>query len=255
MCKAPSFPTSATKPRSKSKPRPQSATTWPIREIIARLEPAYGPAQTPRGYDATSELIYTILSQNTSDTNSTRAYSSLRASFESWEAMATAEPQAVVDAIRIGGLAQIKGPRIQAILRELKARNGTYDISFLAEMPLDEAKAWLRELPGVGPKTVGCVLMFALGRPALPVDTHVHRVSIRLGLIGPKVTADQSHDALEALVAPDDRLPFHLYLIRHGRVVCKAQRPLCGDCLLEERCPSSLRKTSASSLKPAPSRR
>lgn len=212
---------------------------WAIADVLDRLAPAYGPAESPRAtYDATAELVYTILSQNTADFNSIPAYARLRHAFVNWDAIADAPTAQVVDAIKQGGLAQVKAPRIQQVLREVKRRTGSYDLSFLARMPLAEAKAWLRALPGVGPKTVGCVLLFALGMPALPVDTHVYRVAQRLGLIGPKVTPDASHDLLEAMLAPQQVLPFHMYLIQHGRVVCKAQRPLCGDCVLAPRCPS-----------------
>ncbi len=213
------------------------------------LAPLYGPVQIPRGYDPLSELVYTILSQHTSDANSARAYAGLRAAFTSWDAVVGAATDTVAEAIHSGGLAKIKAPRIQAVLRQVKARVGDYDLSFLAEMPVAEAKAWLRELPGVGPKTVGCVLLFSLGRPAMVVDTHVYRVGQRLGLYGPKVTPEESHDVLEGLVPPEAYLPFHMHLIRHGRQVCKAQRPQCQACVLESRCPSSglraVRKDSA----------
>lgn len=193
----------------------------------------------PRAYTPMAELIYTILSQHTSDTNSIRAYEHLRSAFPTWEEMAKAPTQAVAESIRGGGLSQVKAPRIQKVLREVKSRTGGYDLSFLGEMPLDEAKAWLRELPGVGPKTVGCVLMFSLDMPAMPVDTHVYRVAKRLGLYDDSVNPDQSHDLLEELIDPLDRMPFHMLTIQHGRVVCKALRPRCDDCVLEERCPTS----------------
>jgi endonuclease-3 len=115
---------------------------------------------------------------------------------------------------------------------------GSYDLSFLAEMPLSEAKAWLKDLPGIGPKTAAIILCFSLGLPAMPVDTHIYRVSRRLGLIGPKVSADAAHDILEPMVAPEDVFAFHVYLIRHGRAVCKAQRPQCSRCVLASSCPS-----------------
>ena len=229
-------------PRSKPRRAGRKRGVWPVAEVLRRLEPLYGPAETPRGYDAISELVYTILSQHTSDANSTRAYANLRAAFGSWDELARAPVGDVAAAIKSGGLAQIKAPRIQAILLEIKARHGGYDLSFLGEMPIEDAKVWLRDLPGVGPKTIGCVLMFALDMPALPVDTHVYRVAQRLGYYGDGVSPDQSHDVLEQLVPPADRLSFHMYLINHGRKVCKAPRPLCGDCVLEERCPSSLLK-------------
>ena len=213
--------------------------TWPVQQIITLLEPLYGPAKAPRRYDAISELVYTILSQNTSDVNSIRAYRNLLISFQSWDALAIASVEEVADAIKIGGLAQVKAPRIQGVLREVKKSVGSFDLSFLAEIPLEEAQAWLRRLPGVGPKTVGCVLLFALDRPVLPVDTHVYRVTRRLGLFDNKVSIEASHEVLKAMLIPSDVLSFHMYLITHGRSVCKAQRPLCNDCVLEKRCPSS----------------
>ena len=230
--------------------RPRKPSPWSVDQVIALTEPLYGPAERPRGYDGIAELVYTILSQHTSDTNSTRAYAALREQVPSWDAVAGADVEAIVDAIKVGGLAQIKAPRIQQVVRSVKSLTGGYDLSFLTDLPLEEAKAWLRQLPGVGPKTVGCVLMFALDMPALPVDTHVYRVSKRLGLFDEKVTPDQSHDVLEAALRPEQRLPFHMYLINHGRQVCKAQRPLCGECVLESRCPSSLLRSAGRSAKP-----
>jgi endonuclease-3 len=135
-------------------------------------------------------------------------------------------------AISVGGLAKIKTPRIKRILEEVWAQRGSFDLSFLSDLPLDDAKAWLRALPGVGPKTAACVLMFALGRPALPVDTHVHRVSQRLGLVPKKATAEKAHDVLEAKLDPDMVYPFHISLIKHGRRICHAQRPKCDQCPL-----------------------
>jgi len=220
-----------------------------VAEIIERLQPEYGPARTPREYDPVSELVHTVLSQHTSDANSTRPYASLREAFPTWEAMAGAPEEAVARSIRMGGLAQLKARRIQAVLRELQARTGGYDLSFLAQMPMAEAKAWLRSLPGVGPKTAGCVLVFSLGMPAMVVDTHVYRVAKRLGLYGPSVNADRSHDVLEAMVPPQDVLRFHMHLIRHGRRVCKAQRPRCDACVLEPRCPSSALRARAPAQK------
>ena len=234
---APSPIVSLPRPRAKAK-----QVLWHVDDVLQRLAPLYGPAESPRIYDPISELIYTILSQNTADSNSIPAYHRLVAALPSWDKVADADPEVVIDAIRKGGLAQVKGPRIQAILREIRNRLGDFDLSFLAEMPLAEAKAWLRSLPGVGPKTAGCVLLFSLGMPALPVDTHVYRVALRLGFFDKKVTADRSHDVLEEVLRPEQVLAFHMYLINHGRKVCKAVKPLCSECVLEERCPSSLLK-------------
>jgi endonuclease-3 len=151
-----------------------------------------------------------------------------------------ADPTAIAEAIRVGGLARVKAPRIKAVVEGVWARRGSFDLAFLAQMPLEEAKAWLRSLPGVGPKTAACVLLFALGRPALPVDTHVHRVARRLGLVPLRVGAADAHELLEDMLAADEVYPFHMSLIKHGRRICKAQRPLCPRCVLVRGCPSAV---------------
>ena len=207
-------------------------------EVDWRLAEVYGPVPRKPRAAGISELVGTILSQHTSDLNSGRAFQEMWDRFSSWEAVLAAPVDQVASAIRSGGLAQQKAPRIQEVLAEVQRRRGSFDLEFLKELPLSEAKAWLQSLSGVGPKTAAVVLCFALGMPAFPVDTHIHRVSRRLGLIGPKVTADEAHDVLEAVIDPDRVFPLHVYLITHGRRVCKAQRPLCGQCVLAERCPS-----------------
>jgi endonuclease-3 len=212
--------------------------TLPPKEIVARLADLYGePEWRPHG-DPMSELVLTILSQNTSDSNSGRAFMRLRKRFPTWEAVMTALPEEMEDAIAVGGLARIKTPRIKAALEAVHEKRGGFDLEFLRDLPLEEAKAWLRELNGVGPKTAACVLMFALGRPALPVDTHVHRVAQRLGLVPTKASAEKAHDILEAMLEPDEVYPFHIMLIKHGRRLCSAQRPRCEECPLLEGCPA-----------------
>jgi endonuclease-3 len=143
---------------------------------------------------------------------------------------------AVSAAIQSGGLAQVKAPRIQAVLRRIWEERGSFDLDFLRTEPLDQARAWLTGLPGVGPKTAACVLLFSCGRPALPVDTHVHRVARRLGLVPDRVSAEGAQLLLEAMVPPDDYYAFHLNLIRHGREVCKAPRPRCEVCVIRAWC-------------------
>ena len=209
------------------------------KEIVERLSALYGePVWRPHG-DAMTELVLTILSQNTSDTNSGRAFMRLRSRFPSWKELMAADPAQIEAEIEVGGLARMKAPRLRAIVEEVWRRCRSFDLSFLGEMPLAEAKKWLRSLPGVGPKTAACVLMFALGRPALPVDTHVHRVSQRLGLVPAKAGAAEAHDLLEAMLEPQEVYPFHISLIKHGRRLCRAQRPLCPECPLRDRCPTA----------------
>ena len=198
----------------------------------------YGPLEWRPRQDPASALVSTVLSQHTSDVNSGRAFQNLMKTLGSLEAIAAADVKDIEKAIRSAGLFRIKAHRIKALLNQVLERVGSFDLYFLREMPLDEAKAWLRKLDGIGPKTAAVILCFSLGMPAMPVDTHVFRVSKRLGLIGAKVTADQAHDILEPMVPPEDVFAFHMYLIRHGRQVCKALRPQCDRCVLAWGCPS-----------------
>jgi len=209
-----------------------------IKEILHLLQQDYGPVDRQIDRDPVSTLVATVLSQNTSDSNSERAFSSLTTTFDSWEAVAAANTEEVAQSIRSGGLAEIKAKRIKLILREIRGLRGCLDLSFLGELPLSEAKSWLRQLPGVGPKTAGCVLLFSLGRPALPVDTHVFRVTKRLGLINSGVSPEQAHELLENMVPAEDIYPFHVHTVEHGRRICKAQRPRCYLCMLQGLCPS-----------------
>lgn len=211
-----------------------------VKKIIRLLHKEYGYIRHfEQDGDPVSVLVSTILSQNTSDTNSRRAFNSLRQSFPDWEAVAASGVDEIAQSIRSGGLADIKAGRIKLTLREISERRGHLELSFLNELPLPEAKAWLRQLPGVGPKTAGCVLLFSLGRPALPVDTHVYRVSKRLGLIGSRVSAEKAHELLENMIPDEDIYQFHVHMVEHGRRVCKAQSPRCSHCILKEGCPAS----------------
>ena len=183
-----------------------------------------------------SVLISAILSQNTSDVNRDQAWERLKERFPTWESVLAANPVEIAEAIRPGGLANVKAPRIQEILRAIRRERGEFTLDFLAEMEVDEARQWLTSLNGVGPKTAAIVLIFSLGKPAFPVDTHVHRVSRRLGLIGLKTSREQAHEVLEELLPPEIYYTFHLNLIAHGREVCKARRPRCTACVLREHC-------------------
>ena len=206
-------------------------------QINAILREHYGEPERWNGrLDPLSELIAVVLSQHTSDVNSARAFESLRARFPDWESVRRAPAAEVADAIRSGGLAVLKAVRIQRILDQVLEARGELSLDFLRDLPLDEGRALLRSLDGVGPKSAACVLLFSLDKPAMPVDTHVHRVAGRLGLIDRRVSADAAHELLEPMVPPEEVYSFHVNLIRHGRVICKAQRPRCPECPVNALC-------------------
>jgi len=207
-----------------------------IKEIVRRLEARYGVARWKPRMEPLDELIHCILSQHTSDTNSFRAFRALREAFPDWQAVVDAPTEQVAEVIRSGGLANQKAPRIQAILRTIYERHGAYSLDWLRALDTEQARRFLLSLPGIGPKCAAIVLCFALGRPVIPVDTHVFRVSWRLGLIPRTIGEAKAHQALEALVPEKLVYRFHVALIRHGRAVCKAQRPLCEQCPLTDLC-------------------
>jgi endonuclease-3 len=215
----------------------RSLETTKVEQVLRLLRKEYGQRQWQPGQDPLSSLIATVLSQNTSDVNSHRAFAALVNRFGSWESAAAADVNELAEAIRAGGLADIKARRIQLILRQIRDGQGSLDLSFLNGLSLAEAKAWLRGLPGVGPKTAGCVLLFSLGRPAMPVDTHVYRVAKRLALIDAKASVEMAHEILESLVPPKKVYEFHILMVEHGRRTCKAQRPRCAVCALRGLCP------------------
>ena len=219
-------------------------------DVMEHFAPLYGPADWEPRYNPAEELVYTILSQHTSDINSERAFGNLMRTFRTLDAIADAPVEDIEAAIRSGGLSKQKSARIKEVMNIVREEVGSFDLSFLGEMPLEEAKTWLKNLPGVGPKTAAIILCFSLGMPAMPVDTHIYRVSQRLGLIGPKVSADKAHDILEPMVPPEDVFAFHVYLIRHGRQVCKAQRPKCDECALAWGCPSKGKAFGKSAKRP-----
>jgi len=209
-----------------------------IARIIKLLAEEYGAIDWSQHRDPLPELIMTILSQNTSDHNSRQAFQRLITKFGNWEAVAEADAADIAEAIKHGGLAQVKAPRIKQILGRILSQRGSLDLEFLRELPLAEARAWLEDLPGVGPKTAACVLLFSLGKPALPVDTHVHRVAKRLGLIDNRASARKAHEVLGGMVPAEDVYRFHIYMIEHGRRVCRSQRPRCHQCVLLTLCPA-----------------
>ena len=209
-----------------------------IKTIIDKLVAAYGDRTWQKRLEPVDELILTILSQNTSDLNSRRAFTSLIQNFTTWSKVASAEPTLIADAIRAGGLAEVKAKYIRNALIALQKEAHGFDLRFLARGKVEDSREWLLQLLGVGMKTASCVLLFALGMPAFPVDTHVYRVAKRLGLIKDRVSADAAHLVMEKLTARGDIYRCHVLLIDHGRKVCKAQRPLCPECCIADMCPS-----------------
>jgi endonuclease-3 len=207
-----------------------------IRELSNLLEAEYGKKVWRADGDPLSVLISTILSQNTSDSNSHRAFAGLRSEFKNWEEVRRAKVRSIAAAIRSGGLADIKALRIKNILNQMYEEKGDLDLSFLRRWRTDKIKDWLKGFKGVGDKTVACVLLFSLKRPALPVDTHVLRVSRRLGLVPRSLDATKAEALLEGLIPKNLIYQFHLNLIAHGRMVCKAANPSCRDCVLLENC-------------------
>lgn len=206
-------------------------------EVYARLLSVYGEPIWRQPLPPLDELVSTILSQNTNDTNRDRAFAALKERLPTWEAVRDADPENVITAIRVAGLANQKGPRIQAVLKTITQERGILDLDFLHDLPAGEAYDWLLKFKGVGPKTASIVMQFSLDKPAFPVDTHIHRISGRLGLRPAKMNADAAHQHLANLFQPDTYFAAHLNLIRLGREVCKAQKPQCDRCPLQDLCP------------------
>lgn len=205
---------------------------WAIYRLLCE---EYGqPARRRR--DPVSALVLTFLSQNTSDVNSHRAFEQLKARYPTWEAVVAAPTEELAETIRSGGLAGIKAPRIQAALRRILEERGEFNLDFLADLPLEEAKGWLTSLKGVGPKTAAIVLLFCFDKPVFPVDTHVLRLSRRLGIVPSKAGPEQTQSVWEELVPSEIYYPLHLNLITHGRRVCKARDPRCAICVLQAHC-------------------
>jgi endonuclease-3 len=206
--------------------------------VLDRLGDRYDhPTWDGPRVDTVSELILTILSQNTADTNSFRAFTALRSAYGTWDEVLAAPTDELADVLKPGGLAPTKSRRIQQVLAEVhSATDGTWDLTFLGELPLAQARGWLTGLPGIGRKTAAIILLFNFGRAAMPVDTHVHRVTSRLGMLPPRTPLDRAHDLLEGILAPAEMYPFHVETIRHGRDTCRAPRPICGLCPLTDVC-------------------
>lgn len=205
-------------------------------QIHERLLKKYGQPVWRNPLPALDELISTILSQSTNDNNRDKAFDALRARFPTWEVVRDAKESEVIEAIRPAGLANQKGPRIQNVLREITQMRGELSLDFLKDYSPEKALDWLVQFKGVGPKTASIVLLFSLGKPAFPVDTHVYRLSGRLGLRPKKMNADKAHDHLAAQFPPETYYTVHLNIIRLGREICKARKPLCAECPLQDLC-------------------
>lgn len=232
--RSPSLPKIAAKKRRiKRSPR---RPTFDFGEALSRLEALHGKAYPIPRFEPMEELISCILSQHTSDSNSFPAFTRMRAAIPSWEQTAMMPVSELADVIRGAGLANNKAKLIQACLREIQDRVGSFSLDHLDSLSDEDAKAWLLSLPGVGPKTAAITLSFALGRHAIPVDTHVYRVSRRLGALPLGVSENDSHPLLEKWVAKGDAFRYHVLLIQHGRKVCKAPTPDCSRCPLTDMC-------------------
>lgn len=208
-----------------------------IEPIIEHLEAAFGVPRPRRSSDPLDVLVETILSQSTTDLNSRRAFASLKRRFPTWEQALRARHQTIAQAIQSGGLANIKAARIKAVLRSIKRRRGSLDLAFLCHLPLKEAKAFLRSLQGVGPKTAACVLLFACRRPVFPADTHILRVTQRMGLIPKTCSDERAHNILEEMIPPEKYYSTHINLIRLGRQICRPRNPRCLECPVLDYCP------------------
>lgn len=224
-------------------PGPSNAETLRLRRRVRRIEAAlrrrYGVPNLGRPDPPLDALVATVLSQHTSDANSGRAFDELKRRFPTWSRAAAAPLPALVAAIRSAGLANVKAPRIRGILREVRRRFGKPTLAPLARMSDAEAMACLQAMPGVGPKTAACVLLFSLGREVFPVDTHIHRLARRLGVVPPRTNAARTQESMAGLVPRGRALALHVNLIRHGRRICTALSPVCSACLLARECPSA----------------
>jgi endonuclease-3 len=207
-----------------------------IKRLKEFMDELYPKRHKRRKLAVLDELVLTILSQNTSDVNSTAAFESLKEKFPTWDKVANAKEKDVIKAIRHGGLADQKGPRIQAILKEIYTEHGKYDLSHVSKMPMDEGMEYLLHFKGVGMKTASCVMLFSCGKPAFPVDTHILRVSQRLGIIGVKDNADKATEVYMTHTIPEDRFKFHIDIIIFGREICHPRNPECDRCKLKRIC-------------------
>lgn len=207
-----------------------------IRDINQKLKDFYGGPEPPQDQSGIDYLVETILSQNTNDINRDKAFKQLKEKYETWEEVENAEREELIDTIRVAGLGPTKAERIQEALRIVREDQGDYDLEFIGDMSVEDGKAWLTEIPGIGPKTAAIILCFYFRKPVMPVDTHVHRISKRLGLVPEDASRTKAHEILEEKVPDDIKYEFHRLLIDHGREHCKARNPTCGEGPIPEYC-------------------
>jgi endonuclease III len=210
-----------------------------ISTLHKRLDCSHGPFKPRKIMDPVDELILTVLSQNTNDTNRDRAYGNLKKKYRNWQEVLNAPDRELKETIKVGGLANNKAKSIKAILSIIKTPKGDFKLDFLETLPLEDALDYLTALPGVGLKTASCVMLFSFGRPSMPVDTHVHRLAIRLGLAKDNATPDHVYYVLMAITQEKLIYPFHIYLIQHGKEICRARSPRCSECTLCDLCPTA----------------
>jgi endonuclease III len=217
-------------------PTSKTVSTRRVRAVFRRLAAEQGPFTPGPPLPVLDQIVATILSQHTSDINSARAFAALKERYLSWEEVLDAPVQELAAAIRSGGLAEQKAPRIKAVLELIEDREGSLDLKRLNDMDDQEVADYLIGLPGVGPKTAACVLVFSMGRDAFPVDTHVHRIVRRLGWVESKASAEDAHRELTPVILPEIRYGLHVALVSHGRRICRAQRPRCTECVVFDFC-------------------
>ncbi len=220
--------------------RVERETIYEVDKLLAQV---YGDKRWRKHAEPIDELVATVLSQHTNDVNRDRAFRQLKRRFPNWEQVLHAPTRSIAAAIKPAGLSNQKAPRIKAILQRIaEANQGKLSLNFLAEMPVSEAMDWLKRLPGVGPKTAACVLLFSFGKPVFPVDTHIYRISKRLGWLDEKVSEARANELLDKVVPDEIKYRLHLNMIAHGRKICKPQNPRCDECVLKHLCGYALRR-------------
>ncbi len=220
--------------------RVERETIYEVDKLLAQV---YGDKRWRKHAEPIDELVATVLSQHTNDVNRDRAFRQLKRRFPNWEQVLHAPTRSIAAAIKPAGLSNQKAPRIKAILQRIaEANEGKLSLNFLAEMPVSEAMNWLKRLPGVGPKTAACVLLFSFGKPVFPVDTHIYRISKRLGWLDEKVSEARANELLDKVVPDEIKYRLHLNMIAHGRKICKPQNPRCDECVLKHLCGYALRR-------------